>query len=220
MYSLKSLIVSTVSLLAAAASVHAAVVLSPESVLRNDFGSFSASFPIERTINQTGLTAGSTFESGVTDYDTYVASNPTHTAHDTSFAAWYGASFAPQNGIIDFDLGDTYTIESLAFFSNPLRAMQSITIYTSNDPLFTASTQVGTFVPYYSGSGSELAPLQNINLVDTVAQYVRFDVSGYYGNNVGMGEVAFGVVPEPTTYAMLAGAAGLGLVMLRRRRQS
>ena len=60
-----------VLLLGAAASAHAGVILSPESVVANTMGEFGANFVDEHLIDQSGLSAG--FVSGVTDFATLIS---------------------------------------------------------------------------------------------------------------------------------------------------
>ena len=197
----------------------AAVVYSPTSVIRNDFGEYSSTYQIESTINQDALSPGSNFVSGTTDYATYIASSPTHQGNNGSGLAWFGINNAPTAGFIDFDLGSNFTIESLAFFSNPKRGFTTITVFTANEPTFSLSANVGNFAPFVNGDGATSAPVQDIDLTDSVARYVRFSIDDGYSTTIpSMGEVAFGVssIPEPSS-ALLLGLGALSIAAIRRR---
>lgn len=216
-----------VVLAAMAGHVRAGLILSPQTIIRNDFGGGSPFF-IENTINQAALSPGSSFISGVDDFSTYIAGNPTHLSNnDSSGDAWFGDfALSSYSGFIDFDLGSVYTIERLAFFSNPFRAFTSVSVQTSNDATFSVFAAVGSFVPFYNNDANTSAPVQDIDLTDTSARYVRFDIAGFNSLYPSMGEVAFDVnsgvaaVPEPSSLAMFGiGAGVMGLVSIRRRRR-
>jgi hypothetical protein len=44
--------------------------------------------------------------------------------------------------------------------------------------------------------------------------------NGAYGTEYSIGTYTYSVVPEPSTYAAIAGALGLGYAVYRRRRQA
>jgi len=61
----------------------------------------------------------------------------------------------------------------------------------------------------------------------TISDFTGLTGAGFYGFNqdngaefrtVGLGEFTVSVIPEPSSYALLAGCLGLGWIMLRRRR--
>lgn len=208
-------------LVATAGQVQAGVIISPRSIIRNDFGFFSGFYPATNIINQGAL--NSPFTSGVTDYGTYVGTTPTHGSNNDS-PQWFGSRGLNGQGFIDFDLGASYDIDRLAFWSNPFRANRSTDVFTSNDPLFGSSTLVGNFRGFYNDNPNLDAAVQDIDLVDSTARYVRFDISSFNTTIAGIGEVAFSVgaanpVPEPSSLAIFGmGACVAGIGAARRRR--
>jgi len=107
-----------------------AVVLSPVAVAGSSLGSFDETTPFENMINRSGIT--DPFVSGSTDFGTYFAvfGEPFGNAHFTN--NWQSeVSFElPLTGYIDFDLGESYTIDRIAIWNISL---QDITIELYED---------------------------------------------------------------------------------------
>jgi len=176
---------------------------------------------LTETFDQSGLSSG--YTSGVTDFDTYIASGPTHT---TTFAGfeWFSNS-GTTSASVTYDLGGIFSIDALALWNEETSGIGSLDLLTSTDGVI--------FTPLLSG----LLPTDH-DLVDYAAdvfsfgavsaQYIQFDMSGCPQPIVGtfpscaIGEVAFrqagdAQVPVPGTILLLGlGLAGLGVARRRK----
>ena len=103
------------------ASLHAAVLLSPTSVLGTDLGEFSPQTSVVNMINQSGL--DKPFVSGVTDFDTYFTTGNPPFAQANFLNNWQSeVSFTlPVMGVVDFDFGAIYSIDRLAIWNISLK---------------------------------------------------------------------------------------------------
>lgn len=179
---------------------NAAVITSPVSVLQNTAGDLLPIADIGNIIDQSGLSVP--FQSGVDDFDTYIAGNPLHTILLENFE-WF-ATFTVMSGNIDLDMGSQLTISRLALWNTEGFGIQTLSVQTSNDPAFASSTNVGSFNAMQNPNDIDY-PAQVFSLTPSVARYVRLSV-GSSENNMGIGEVAFATsspptntVPEPST---------------------
>lgn len=211
-----------VAVLGLAASAEAGAIRSPTAVLANTGGDFSGAYDIGNVIDHSGLSAG--FTSGVTDFDTYLAGAPTHTIIAPDFE-----HFTPSGvnaSTIDFDLGGIFSILRMAYWNEEFSGVDSMSVFTSNDPLFGVSTAVGAFAPTNSPTGLDYTA-EVFDLVDTDARYVRLMVTGPQVPNdghdgIGMAELAFdttdvGISTVPLPAAAWAGLALLGALAGARR---
>jgi hypothetical protein len=193
-----------------AAPAHAGAIVSPINVLANTMGTAAGS--TGHIIDESGLSGGG-FISGSTDYDTYVAGNPTH-AGLTGGNSWASATgFAGKSMV--FDLGRVATILSFALWNQTTTsAMKNFTLTSAQDSDFTAGvTTLGTF------TANANLNVQSFTVSGT-GEFVKLQVnSNYIVNNLGnvnIGEVAFDVIPEPAGIAVLG--VGLACIGLVRRR--
>jgi len=194
----------------------AGVILSAESVSQNTLGTFS-SIPansIDFVSDGSGVPA---FLSGITNFQTYMSGNPTHSLFIFS-NAWASAEQTTV-GFIDFFLGDIYSIEQLALWNqaDESQDINSFTVFTSVDSSFSSAINVGSLNAVESMTG------QVFDLSDSVGSYVRLQINSNHGSNLTttLGEIAFDVnpasIPTPATVVLVfMGVATLG--WLRRRK--
>lgn len=205
-----------------AANVQAAVIVSPISASATS--EFSGSFDIGNTIDQSGLFSG--FTSGVTDFDTYLGTDPQH-----DFIAanneWFTATDV-LSAVIDYDLGALRQIDRMAFWNDEFSGVGSIEVEVSTDNVAFTSVASGLSPTNWASTvtsyGADVFSLGGVH----DAQYVRLTVSNCpqadaLGPFCGIGEVAFSsvasTVPEPAALLLLgAGLAGLGITRSRRAR--
>lgn len=208
----------------------ATVILSPVAVINIVPKSeccvivpkFSGCCAIERTIDQSGLTAG--FTSGVTDFDAYTSTNPLHSP--ILFFEWF-APIGTFVQTIDYDLGASYLVDRSAVWNEESWGASTVDIFTSTDDFIYA--YVGSFgLTNHPVAGY---PADILDLADSTTRYVRFQVKGIPGDDgdgyanqaVSLGEVAFSVaggtqqVPEPASLALVG--IGLAVVWAPMRRR-
>ncbi|MEL7496534.1 MAG: discoidin domain-containing protein [Planctomycetota bacterium] len=169
-------------------------------------------YSIEHAINQSGLSAG--YTSGVTDFSSYFASNPTHAVSGVN-THFLGIT---NGGYVDFDLGQTYNLSSIAVWnwhnSQGNVGVTDIQVFKSNDDTFSTLSSIGDFD--FSVNGSTTAQLRQFS-IPTSARFIRLDIANSgFANRPGFGELAFGAVPEPSSFLMFA----LGFAGLAGRRRS
>ena len=195
-----------------------AIVGAVNGVINSGGPGFGA---LANTWNQAGLS--SNYVSGVTDFDTYIASNPMHT---WVFACceWFsnqGASSAS----VTYDLGLTQGVNALALWNEESSGIGTLDLYGSSDGISFFSLSLG-LTPIDNPSGDFDYPAQVFNFSSANVRYIRFDMSNCPQPDsdfdaCAIGEVAFrtaNVVPEPATYAMLLpGLIAVGLAARRRR---
>ena len=188
--------------LALATSANAALTLiTPTSVVAS---STSGGNDAINTINSSGL--NSPFDETAT--------------HDTG-SYWQGNS--PGVGTtITFNLGSEYDLAGTWIWnynhSSSTRGMSAFEIYVGGSGDSAASTLVkgDALINLYS-QNADAKPAEFEAFAASNVQYVRF-VSKATGANdrIGLGEVRFEAVPEPSTTALL-GLGGLALILRRRK---
>ncbi len=198
--------------------IDAEMVLNPGTVLATNIVTHTpgSSYSIQHAINQNGLSSG--YTSGVTDFSSYFASNPTHAESglDTHFLSQISTT-----GFVDFDLGQVYALSSIAVWNWQISqggvGVTNIEVLRSTDAAFTAPVSVGNFG--FSINGSALAQLDQFS-APVSTRYVRINLSNTTGTGqIGFGELAFGAVPEPSSFILFS-LGMFGLAARRRQRVS
>jgi hypothetical protein len=206
---LKLAVFSTVAItgLASAATMQSAVSASSNT-------EWNSTFDINNTIDQSGLS--SSYTSGITDFDSFVAS----VRHDTQAGKeWFAQSGVYSDSLI-YDLGDSFKVSKIAIWNEESWGTDTVEIFASNDANFGVSTFLGSF--NLTDNPLHISYLANVlDIQDTFAQYFKFNVVGSTPSSVSLGEVAFGVsnisaVPAPAA-ALLFAPALLGFIGLRRK---
>jgi hypothetical protein len=195
--------------IAVSVPAHAGQIRSPLAVVSSTILGIGSTGHL---LDQSGLSVP--FVSGSTDFDTYIASGPTH-AFITELNGW--ASQKNSTGYLEFDLGDAYAISAFALWTaNGTPALNSFALSSALDIGFTSGvSNLGSFNAVKSLGAQTFA-------VSAIGEFVRLQINSTYGSvNVNLGEVAFDttVLPEPAPLAVLCiGLSGIGLV--RRSRGS
>lgn len=201
-------------------AAHASVVLQPVGA-STSMGS-SGGNP-GNTINQSGLSVG--YISLVTDFDAYIASNPTHNGDNSPSTTNWTSLIRSPTGNFDFDLGGTFTIEAFALWNQGENSgfnLNGFELLASADSSFSNTTSLGSFNA--SPSGSPLSvPVQVFDFTATSAAFVRMVITSNYGSAfTDFGEAAFkvqtGVVPEASSLAIWTLLATASAIVGWRRR--
>lgn len=201
-------------------SASAATIISAQSAVVDSGGPGFGS--IANTHDKSGLS--STYTDDVTDFDTYIASNPTHTPTFAGFE-WFSTGLTAQ---VTYDLGSIFGIDRLALWNEESSGIGTLDLFASSDGITFAS--LGSFNPVAATTIASY-PAQIFSFTATNARYVRFGMSGCPNGasnfqGCAIGEVAFrtadvsGAVPEPATWAfMLVGFGAIGGALRAKRRK-
>lgn len=209
--------VATVACLGLASQSHAGAIYSAVSGVINSGGPGFGT--LTETFNQAGLSSG--YTSGVTDFDTYIASAPTHTDTFSGFE-WF-SDFGTTSASVTYNLGASLTLDAMALWNEEISGIGLLDLLYSTDGTTFTSLLSGV-APVDNPAG--IYPAEVFPFGAVTAQYIRLDMSRCPQANPGgfpacaIGEVAFRAadnnVPEPGTMA-LVGFALLGAGLARRR---
>ena len=208
--------IAAAALAATAAQAGPGVIIAPTSATVDTSGPGFGS--INNTFDQAGLSSGYTL--GVTNFDAYIASGPTHTTTFNGFEFFGNSGTTTLQ--VTYDLGSAKKINALALWNEESSGIGQLNLLTSlNGSTFT-SLATG-LSPTDNPVGSYLADVFTFGAVST--RYVRFEASGCPQANPGsfpacaIGEFAFrtAAVPEPASWAMMIAGFGLVGATMRRR---
>ena len=164
------------------------------------------------TRNQSGLSVG--YTSDTTDFDTYIASNPTHGSVGGTLLSTFSS-----NGRVDYDLGGSFLIDGFALWNfTSSNAVRDFTLFADDESSFTAAINIGSFTAA-NNLGVNLASLPNSFSFDaTQASFIRLEILNTYGDDVAIQEVLFSTaqVPTPATIGLLL--LGLFPLVMRRKK--
>lgn len=200
-------------------------VITSGSLYNNTGGEYGALFTVDRLSNQAGLSAG--YTDGVTDFDAYIASAPTHATQESDGGTWLSNGVPNFPIVLDFDLGSSQLVSTLALWNGTAgdnAAIQSFSVFGSDVADFSVSTLMGDFTNPIGVGGPE--PVTVFDLTDLTARFVRIMINSHYGNSccIGIGEIAWEVagaseVPLPAALPLfLGGLAGISLFNRKRKR--
>ncbi|MBL6999101.1 MAG: discoidin domain-containing protein [Gammaproteobacteria bacterium] len=194
-------------------------------------------YDIQYAINQGGLL--SSFDSGITDFDTYLSTNPLHDYLPES-QEWFGArkGISVVGGIVryptdtlTFDLGMNYDIDRFALWNEENGGIRHSVVSTSDDGInFTQALSItpsgnpfdpnASYEPSKYNYGADVFQFSNI----VNARYIQLNLTCPNNNSIyagcSLGEIAFSVasVPEPSIIALMAtGLLGAGFARKRQR---
>jgi hypothetical protein len=191
----------------------AALVVQPVSV---SIEGATSAVRADAMINNSGFSASDMYVAGE-DFDAYIAKGTNHSsATNPNFFEGQGLPFN-----MDFDLGGTFKIESLALWNaNGTGALKDFQIFAADNASFTGALDLGTFQATQS-----LNPAQIFAFSATDASFIRLRglSNQTTDDRLFIGEIIFdgspASVPVPATAAlMFIGLAVAGYVGRRKQR--
>jgi hypothetical protein len=171
---------------------------------------------LSQTFDQSGLLTG--YTPGVTDFDTYIAGNP---QHDFVFSGneWF-SNQGTTSAQVTYDFGSVVSIDAFALWHEDASGFTRFAMSADGNPNFLFGSPADN--PINSNYGPQVFTFgQTIS-----TRYLTLAMDGCPQapdngfNACAIGEVAFrtgGVVPEPSTWALMILGFGTAGAMLRRR---
>ena len=179
-------IVSLIFLLTSS-PIMAGFMLQPVNVTSN-----VENTPPTALIDQAGLSSG--YTSRITNFDTYLALNPTHNGENFGWLTSLNVTAAQ----LTFDLGGLNPIESLAIWNSGIAVLgiKDFSILASNDSSFLTSVNLGSFTAI-SPLGTHTATLPQVfSFAPISASFIRLDIQNSQGiARLFMGEVLLNLWP-------------------------
>lgn len=177
---------------------------------------------LTETFDQSGLS--STYVSGVTDFDAYLGSGPTHTPFFPSFE-WF-SNEGTTAATATYDLGGVHTIGRVALWNEDASGIGLLSLFGSQDGVGFAPLSLD-LTPTNRAFGQDYG-VDVFGFAAAPVRYIRFDMNACPQPDdintfvaCGVGEVAFAAVPavpEPASVALLG--LGLTAIAIWRRRRS
>lgn len=194
---------------------------APAAVIRSPASATAASslgqFTPELAINQAGLFFHP-FNSGVDDFEAYLATDPTHTTDGVG--AWYGTN--SNNGpTLWLELDDTYSVSGMALWTGYHDfSAETLSVWLSADGM--TYLKVANQVSVNGLAHLDETPAQRFDWVPLSVRYAFLQLDcASTALACGIAEVAFRTeslsVPEPGSLSVLA--SGAVALWLRRRGQ-
>lgn len=192
----------SLALLAASISgAQAGLILEPVSA-STDMGSLGGRSP-NNVRNQSGLSTG--YTSLVTDFPSYISSNPTHTAFPAPNQDWFSAT-GTTTGVFDFNLGARYSVQSLALWDiggNNSSSLRGFDLFADNNASFSSATLLGHFNANPNTGPITASKAEVFSFTRTDATYVRMVITSNNGSTqTGFGEAAFEVKPAAPAFVL------------------
>jgi len=175
------------------------------------------------TFDQSGLLT--TYVSGVTDFDTYLSADPTHSfAFDLFIPGEWFTEAGVTDASVTYDLGGVHTINRVALWNEDASGIGLLSLYGSLDGSSFSPLSLDlspTDNPAFADYGADV-----FGFGDTALRFIRFDMSECpqqpaLFEGCAIGEVAFAevaAVPEPASATLLG--LGLAAVAAMRRRRA
>lgn len=179
-------------------------------------------FSLPALSNQSGLSVG--YVSGVTDFDSYIATDPTHVTTPAFMWATITSVFSAN---VTFDLGGNVAVQSFALWNRGNSLMQGVrdfNLRACSDGACSVSSLIGSFQATAFHHLDDNARAEVFSFASTATSFIRLEILNVHGICcITMSEVAFEAsnvqeVSAPAT--MLVFAIGLGGVICARRRSS
>lgn len=204
--------------LGVSATANAGVIIAPVSGVIDSGGPGYG--PISETFDQSGLSV--TYTPGVTDFDTYMAGNPQH-SYVFSGNEWFSNQGAT-SAQVTYDFGSVVQIDAFALWHEDASGFTRFALSGDANPNFLFGSPANSLLNNDYGP-QVFAFAQSIS-----TRYLTLAMDGCPQagdasfNACAIGEVAFrsaggggGVVPEPSTWAIMILGFGAAGAMLRRR---
>ncbi|MDP1699779.1 MAG: VPLPA-CTERM sorting domain-containing protein [Aestuariivirga sp.] len=223
-------------------AIASTIVAPVTAVASSEFIASGFDFSIENTIDKSGLSFG--YVSGVTDFDAYLASGPTHTSNANG-NEWFSENFGGSSvaGLtVTYGFSALTSINGFALWNEDFAGLGSTLLqYSVNGSTYTDLMTI-TPVPSEFAEAGEVVPylaqVFSFSLTDML--FFRLVIADCPGpppsessfRGCGIGEVAFSailppppgpvdnnpVVPLPAALPLFGSALGLFVWMGRRRK--
>jgi hypothetical protein len=165
----QALVAATTAAFLTAGAVSGQVIVGPTGGVINSGGPGFGS--LTHTFNQAGLSHN--YVSGVTDFDAFMALNPTHTNVFDGFE-WFSNS-GTTSASVTYDLGSIFTISRLALWNEESSGIGTLDLWGSSNGLDFFSLALGL-----KPTDNPLGPDYSADVFAwsaTDLRYVRFDMS-------------------------------------------